>query len=138
LLLGKIVGVLCNIVLNVKCLYNQHVVFMTDNIACYYGWISKCVKEDVTASILIRCIGILAAYVGSQFHVVHLPRLSNWEGQVVDRLSRLSTTTHWDKRLVGSFGDQRLPKCLEEWLESPSEDWSLPVRLLDEISSTYN
>jgi hypothetical protein len=130
----EMIGLLCNVLLNIDVIRNQHVVLLTDNIACYYGWISRSVKEDITASILIRCIGLLAAFVGSQFHVVHLPRLSNWEGQVVDRLSRSSTTTRWDRNLLASFKDQRLPRCLELWLESPSEDWSLPVRLLNEIS----
>jgi hypothetical protein len=131
----EILGVLCNVVLNLDLLFNQHVVLLTDNIACYYGWINKCVRDDVTASILIRCLGLLSAYLGSRFHIIHLPRLSNWEGQVVDRLSRKSTTTSWDRKLVESFGNQRLPVCLQDWLDHSAEDWNLPLRLLNEITN---
>jgi hypothetical protein len=131
----EMLGVLFNVILNVKVLSNQHVVFMIDNIACYYGWISKYVKEDSTASIIIRCIGLLSAYLGSRFHFKHLPRLSNWEGKKVDRLSRRSSSTWWDKRLVSSFGTQQIPLCLQQWLTNPEEDWALPEKLLQEIMS---
>jgi hypothetical protein len=129
----EIIGLLLHIVF-FPCLFtNRHVVFKTDNIACYYGWDNKCIKNDSMASIILRCICILSAKLCCTIHVEHLPRISTWEATVADRLSRRSTSTRWDRNLVNSFKHAPLPPFLRHWLSHPTEDWSLPVRISEEL-----
>jgi hypothetical protein len=97
-------------------------VFQTDNMACYYGWQNKHVKEDNVASIIIRTIALLE------------PLLS-WEAIVVDHLSRRSTTNKYEESLVNSFKRRSLPEGLLYWLSKPSEDWFLPLNIVKDVST---
>jgi hypothetical protein len=116
-----------------KTLANAHIVVKVDNAACFFGWINKQSPNDEMASILIRSLHLIATYLGCQVHIQHLPRLSNWEAQVVDRLSREDTTTMADRKLVKSFQGYKVPLALKKWCESPVEDWDLPIRLLESV-----
>ena len=108
---------------------NQHLIFQVDNISCYFGWKNKSVKNDITASILVRSVLLISAYLGSCVHVRHLPRVSTWEADIADRLSRVHTRNSYDKMLLSSFSDLRIPKVFTDWLDNPIEDWDLPVKL---------
>jgi hypothetical protein len=59
--------------------------------------------------------------------------MSNWEAEVADRLSRRSSMTQNDKNLILSFGELSIPQSLVSWLSDPSEDWQLPVKLLNDV-----
>jgi hypothetical protein len=61
--------------------------------------------------------------------------MSSWDARLADRLSRESTTTVEDKRLLDSFPKYQLPKSLRDWLLKPEEDFSLAERLLEEVES---
>jgi hypothetical protein len=52
---------------------------------------------------------------------------------LVDRLSRKSTTTYQDKKLLKSFDNRPLPDCLVRWLENPKVDWGLGDKLLSYV-----
>jgi hypothetical protein len=134
----EILGVLFHILLFPELLMGHQVVFQTDNMACYYGWENKAVKEDSTASIVIRTISILANFLNCNVHFDHVPRVSTWEARVVDRLSRKSTTTSYDKKLVESFGSMQLPVSLREWLNNSCDNWNLPLALLYDVKTIIN
>jgi len=53
---------------------------------------------------------------------------------VCDNLSRESTTSISDKKLVDSFGYE-CPTILLEWLEKPREDWDLVIKLLNLVEN---
>jgi hypothetical protein len=129
----EMIGILLHLVFYPHLFSNQHAVFKTDNMACFYGWDSQYVKNYVTASIIVKCIALLAAYLNCYVHFDHTPRLSNWESTVADRLSRKRTTLPNDKALVRSFGELSLPVSLKSWLSEPSEDWSLPVKIVKDL-----
>jgi hypothetical protein len=101
--------------------------------ACYYGWDSQYVKNGVTASIIVKCIALLAAYLNCYAHFYHTPRLSNWESTLAERLSRRRNTLPNDRALVRSFEKLCLPASLNSWLLEPSEDWSLPVNIVKDL-----
>jgi hypothetical protein len=129
----EILGILLHLVYFPELFINCHVIFKTDNIACYYGWENKTLRNDCTASIVLRSIMLISAKLCCNIHFKHLPRLSTWEGVVADRLSRRSSTSSWDHKLVQSFGRVKMPESLKAWLDNPSEDWSLPSRIVEEI-----
>ena len=65
----------------------------------------------------------------------HAPaRKSSWDAVLVDRLSRSSSTSPQDRRLLASFPGLVLPECLLQWLNHTGEDWSLAKKLLNSVS----
>ena len=125
-------GIIIPFLLIPKLLCNQTVVVQVDNIACHFAWLNGS-STDVMASILVRCLVLISAKLGSLVHVVHHKRESSWESRVADRLSRSRTTSVWEKRLVDSFKYRTLPGRFREWMEDPVEDWNLPLELLNHV-----
>ena len=116
-----------------KKLKNQYVVFEVDNIACVHGWENRSLKGEIMASIIIRSILLISSFLGSSVHVFHVPRKSNWESLVVDRMSRLDTMNSFDQDLLKSFSYMSPGPVLLDWVENPSEDWDLSISLLDYV-----
>ena len=50
----EMVGIVLPFLLCPNFLHNQHVVFSTDNIGCYFGWLNMSVSGDITASTYSR------------------------------------------------------------------------------------
>jgi hypothetical protein len=126
----EFIGVLLPFITIPELLVNKYVVVSVDNLACYFGWINRQAAGDATASIFIRALHLISLFLGCEVHIKHLPRLSNWEAQLVDRISRRSTTTKYDEALLRSFDFDKIPVCLEEWLKCPSDDWDISLNLL--------
>jgi hypothetical protein len=131
----EFLGILTPFLLIPGSLTGQHVIVKVDNTGCYYGWLNKSSPHDETASILIRALHLIEAFLQCQIHIQHLPRNSNWEAQMVDRLSRERTTTGMDKKLLRSFPSFEFPARLLAWMSNPTEDWSLPVYLLNYVEN---
>jgi hypothetical protein len=55
-------------------LSGKDVVFHVDNIAVVYGWQNGASKIDEEASILLRGLHLMAAFLGATVHVMHEPR----------------------------------------------------------------
>ncbi len=106
-----------------------------DNLGCYYGWENKKVKNDICAWILIRSLILISSFLSCYIHIEHLPRLSSWDAQLCDRLSREKTTLKSDKQLLESFGNPVAPQVLLDWLKQPAEDWSLCNVLLEHVKN---
>ena len=132
------VGLLIPFLLVPEKISCSHVQLEVDNIGCYYGWENQSVAGDKHASILIRAIAIISAYLKIRVHVKHLPRMSSWEACLCDRLSREKSTTTHDKRLLRNYEEKILPKELREWLKNPEEDWELPYKLLKTVKEKIN
>ena len=134
----EFLGILLPFILIPEQLLNQVIEVKVDNMACYFGWLNRHVKGDVTASILIRSLHLISSFLGCQVHITHLPWKSSWDAIVVDRLSRSSSTNSQDKRLLASFPDLDMPSCIKEWLTKPVEDWELADKLLDSVVKTVS
>ncbi len=113
-----------------KNLKNQHIVLEVDNISCIFAWENKYSKEDDYASVLVRSLSLITAFLGSKVYIRHLPRVSNWQASMVDRMSRKTTTTSSDLRLLESFNVFETPPVLKRWMENPSDDLTLALDLL--------
>ena len=132
----ELIGLLLPFILVPEKLRRQHVVMKVDNMACIFGWESRHVVEDRSASILLRCLRVISAYLETVVHVVHLPRVSSWESVMVDDMSRQKTTTEGQRDLLNSFGHLKLPAIFKEWLKNPVDDWNLPFKLLSIIKNS--
>jgi hypothetical protein len=129
----EMIGIVLPFLLIPKSLANQHIIVKVDNIACIFGWQSRSVAGDICASILIRALHLISAYLGSVLHFQHLPRVLSWEAELVDRLSREKTTTHQDRKLLSSFSNRELPNSLQNWLKYPVESFELSTELLNHV-----
>jgi hypothetical protein len=59
--------------------------------------------------------------------------MSTWDARLADRLSRETTTTQADKVLLQKHPSKRIPNSLANWLENPTEDFTLATRILEEV-----
>jgi hypothetical protein len=108
-------------------------VFTVDNIAVVYGWDNRNVKFDDAASIILRTVHIISAYLGCIVHITHSHRRSTkWE-ILSDNLSRTSTRSFEDRMLVREAKRSIVKGKFMEWLVDPQEDWELPYILLGEV-----
>jgi len=111
----------------------KRVLLKVDNLAAVFGMETGSIKNDENAAVFVRTLHLIAAYLECELFIEHLPRKSDWESLLVDRLSRKSTTTKQDQERLLAFGEFSLPKCLENWFSSPSLDWQLSVKLLEYV-----
>jgi hypothetical protein len=132
----EMIGVLLPFLLIPSKLKGQHVVIKVDNMACVYGWANHYMKGDISASILIRALHLISAFLGSIVHVEHVPRRSSWESSTADNLSRRATTGFLEKQMLSRFRNVQAPNILTEWLMNPQEDWAFANELLAHVISS--
>ncbi len=130
----EMVGILIPFLLVPNQLRNQHILFRVDNMACIFGWENRYLKEDSYCSIVIRAIHVLAAYLECYVHIEHVPRKSDWESTMADRMTRDRSMTTQDRRLLASE-KLELPQALINWLARPSMHWNLCMDLLQSINT---
>jgi hypothetical protein len=114
-------------------LTGHHVVLQVDNIAALFGWEDKQVKGDIAASILVRALHLIEAYLACRIHVAHLPRMSSDPGELADHLSREETTSKAEDREAKKVEVTLASPSLLTWLEDPKEDWQLALNILHDV-----
>ncbi|MFN9940075.1 MAG: hypothetical protein ACK56I_11445, partial [bacterium] len=85
------IGLLLPFICCPEILIGNEVTLLTDNEALVYGWEKRRVPHDTAASIFIRAIHIIAAFLGTSVEVRHLPRMSTPSAELVDSLTRSTT-----------------------------------------------
>ena len=120
-----------------KILIGQEVTLLTDNEALVYGWEKRRVAHDISASIFLRGLHLISAFLGSSVEVRHLPRMSSDSSKLADALTRSSTTKSIHLSAVNNAPYSPIPEVLTDWINNPSEDWGLPNRLLTYVSSLF-
>jgi hypothetical protein len=133
-MLGQI-GIPLPLLLIPNKLKNQHIVFKTDNLACVFGHNNKGMKNDACASILIKSVQLIYAFLGSAAHVIHVPRCSDWASKMADNLAWESTTGFLETQMLNRHPGLQTPAVLLHWLQNPTEDWELPFKLLNYVSN---
>jgi hypothetical protein len=119
-------------------LAGKEVILLTDNESIIFGWDSRRVKNDISASILIRSLHLMACFLGSTVSVRHLPRMSTPTAELADQLSRSSTTGPTQLAAISHAYSPPIPRVLTDWLHHPEEDWDLPYRMLKYVKSVCN
>jgi len=121
------VGILLPILTIPHLLQGRDICLHVDNTAVVYGWENRSVKNDQSASVLLRALHIISVFLGCTIHVMHLPRMSTPSARLADRLSRRRTTTAFDQRRIrradpSLFTDFNAANrlhlhCLHQWLQ---------------------
>ena len=112
----------------------RNIVFKIDNMAVAHGWEKGYVKNDKTASSILRSVHYMAGYLGVKVYVDHVGRMSDEMASLADELSRR-------EKPKDRYIDQRLDKvekkivesCLLKWLEEPEQEGVLCQVLLKEL-----
>jgi hypothetical protein len=129
----EMIGILLPLLLIPEKLRNVHIQFFTNNMACVFGMQDGYVKNDKYASIIIRAVHLIGAYLGSVFHITHSPRRSSWETKTGDNLTRSQSTSFLEKQILGRYTDLEVPNQLTNWLNNPSNDWDFALNLLKHV-----
>ncbi len=111
-------------------LIGREVTLLTDNEALVFGWDKRRVPHDTSASIFIRAIHIIAGFLGTSVEVRHLPRISTPSAELVDALTRSTTTLDIHREAVSNIPPAVIPQALTDGFEDPRDDWSLSLSLL--------
>jgi len=120
-----------------QILVNRQVTLLTDNEALVFGWERRRVAHDTSASIFLRAIHIISAYLGASIEIRHLPRISTPSAILADALTRSTTTTSEHEAMISSAPPVLIPQALLEWLDTPNEDWALALSLLDYVKTFF-
>jgi len=132
------IGVILPFLCCPQVLVGREVTLLTDNEALVHGWEKRRVPHDTTASIFLRAIHIISAFLGTSVEIRHLPRISTPSAELVDALSRSTTTQDCHRKAVSSAQPVVVPHALLKWMEEPSEDWNLPTVLLNHVQSLFS
>jgi len=131
------VGLVIPFVTIPEFLAGKDILFKTDNIAVVFGWESKSIKFDRSASILIKAVAIMSAFLGCRVFVEHLPRMTTMEAELADHLSRASSVTEEDWNLIADAKISEVKGSLCRWIQRPFDDENLPFVLLEELKSKF-
>ena len=66
----------------------RNLVFMINNIAVMYSWLSGCVKNDSSALEVLKKAQYMAAFLGITVHVKHVPRMLDNLARIAGELSK--------------------------------------------------
>jgi hypothetical protein len=124
------VGLLIPFLTDPESVKNSYVLLYVDNISLIYGWEKRYVKNDQHASLLVRCLHVIEAFLECRIFVEHVRRMSTDVATLADHLSRESTTTAEDLARIRHLNWHELEGPLKEWLSDPVLDWRLPHRLV--------
>jgi hypothetical protein len=126
---ANFIGITLCILANLDFLRNQHVVFTCENITNCWDWEKQYSKGDDVSNILIRCISILSAYLGSKFHIEYKSEMRDWEGLSATGLARRNRKVSSEKDCREELKKMKIERCFSEWLRNPCCDWNLPKKL---------
>jgi hypothetical protein len=129
------IGILLPLLTVPEKLLGRELVFFVDNISVMYGWENNGLKNDITATIMLRAVSLIAAYLGAEVHVMHIPRMENKWAELADSLTRQKTSSKSVFAILGEVPESKVKGALEEWIEHPTENWELPENLLNEVKS---
>ena len=99
----------------------RNLVFSIDHIAVMHGWLSGYVRNDRTASEVLKAAQYMAAFLGVTIYVRHVPRVSNPLAHMADEISRKEVDfSRNTARLLSGAAFQKIEGGLLDWLVSPN------------------
>ena len=115
----------------------RNIVFKVDNLAVMYGWYKGYVKNDKTASEVLKAVHYLSGMLGATVnvdHVDHVDRVSNEMALLADELSRRPVSrSESARKALEAVKQEEVSGYLLEWLKNPIKGKSLCRALLKEL-----
>ena len=116
----------------------RNIVFKVDNLAVIYGWYKGYVKNDKSASEVLKAVHYLSGMLGTTVNVEHVDRESNEMAELADVLSRrLDSRSDVSREALKAAKRGCVSGYLPEWLKNPTEGRSLCKELLTELGKSW-
>ena len=109
----------------------KNIILGVDNISVVFGWENRSAKGDMSASVLIRALHLVACYLEARIFVQHVPRRSSLASIMADNFTRASTSKTEAWAAVAGAQQHPPPKPLWDWLKDPKIDWNLGFKMVD-------
>ena len=107
-----------------------------DNIAVLLGWYRGYVKNDESASEVLKGVHYLSGLLGTTVHVDHVDRISTDMALLADELSRKKFSSNAKAGQALSRAEFRpVEGCLVNWLKDPCGKMDLCSELFKEMKS---
>lgn len=128
------IGLLLPLVIFPEHVKGRSLLFMVDNNAVVYGWETGRVKEDQTATEVLKAVSYISAFLGCRIYVSHIDRISNEMATAADKLSRRTLVSR-DEEYEWLAGKEARGSCsnLLTWLKNPVSGTSLCRIIIDQI-----
>ena len=128
------VGILIPLIAFPDMVKGRQLVFKVDNIAVMWGWRNGYVKNDGSATEVLKAARYLAGYLGADIYIEHVDRMSEELACMADELSRRAQCKSAEDNAALSEGAFRpVTGFLLEWLRDPGGKKDLTLELLSEI-----
>ena len=127
------IGMLSTLLLAPELLSGHSVVHVVDNIATCLAWNSRRSTEDEWATVLVRAMGHVCAFLNIDLHTEWQIRRTDRYTEVVDNLSH-DCCQGLNMEEIQSYISEAcegFPEPLLIWMRSPWKDWSLGIRLVE-------
>ena len=109
------------------------VVFRIDNMAVLFGWYNGYVKNDKSASEILKSVYYLSGLSGTTVNVEHVDRVSNDMAKLADELSRREQSVDENTRAaLGSAERGFVSGSFLQWLDNPCGKIDL-IKMISEL-----
>ena len=127
-------GLLIPFLLRPEDITGRHVLFKIDNVAVHYGWDNGYVKNDKTATEVLKCVAYMAGFIGCTVYVEHVPRNSDEMAELVDELSRRKDSKRKQiNEILEKIEYKEVESVVKCWLKNPVARGELTRMLTKEI-----
>ena len=129
------VGILIPLITFRDKVAGKQIIFKVDNIAVTWGWQKGYVKEDKTASEVLKAVRHLGGLLGTTIFIEHVGRMTNEMAILADQLSRREKAPEARERMALEKAMYRPTQgFLLEWLQNPKKGKDLCEGLLLEAN----
>ena len=113
----------------------KNIVFKIDNMAVLFGWYNGYVKQDETASEVLKSVQYISSVLGAVVNVQHVDRVSDELAELADELSRRKQSKKPEAcKALESAEFREVRSFLTEWLADPCGGSKLCGKLLKEMN----
>ena len=113
----------------------KNIVFKIDNMAVLFGWYNGYVKQDETASEVLKSVQYISSVLGTVVNVQHVDRVSDELAELADELSRRKQSKKPEAcKALESAEFREVRSFLTEWLADPCGGSKLCGKLLKEMN----
>lgn len=120
---------------NIHIVARKAVLIRTDNKAVTQAFESGRCSKDGWASLLLESLMLVANTIPFQVFMVHTRRCSDVPAKIADTLSRSDKKGLQKTASLGILEDSGWPPAIQDWMESPSLDPTLPFKLLQDFQT---
>jgi len=132
------VGVLLPLVAFPELIRGRNIVFRIDNMAVVFGWRSGRVKNDRTATGILKAAKYMSAFLGTTIYIEHVPRVSNEMATLADEMSRREKSKYEEiARRLEDTEYREVQGYLTKWHLEPRNTEKLCSMLLEELKKKF-